>query len=552
MAIRRRSPVEASKRASSLSAYRRKRDLRVSGEPAGAARTSAAGMPRFVIQKHDASRLHYDLRLEMDGVLRSWAVPKGLPTETGKKALAIEVEDHPLDYGEFEGNIPSGNYGAGTVMLWDRGFYKVKGANPVTAWRRGRIHLALAGEKLLGEWSLIRLPSEKTKDKRNWIVLKHDDSARSRRPRIPLERSVLTRRTLEEIAANAEPARPKPAVRKRTRGLPAPRGTSRRAPPKFIEPMKALAVPEVPDGNWSLELKFDGYRALALAQGGQVTLHSRNGRDLTGEFPEITDALAPLRADSALIDGEIVALDAEGRPSFQLLQQRGTGRRPRLIFYAFDLLHLDGAALLDEKLELRQQRLGELLRKLRGPVKISPTFEVDPATLLTEVRQRGLEGIIAKRRGSNYEPGRRSGAWLKCRVVNEQEFVIGGYTAPQGARAYFGALLVGYFERGTLLYAGKVGTGFGDRQLRSLHARFQPHVRSECPFANLPQARRSRFGGGMTAAEMREVTWLKPTLVCQVRFTEWTDESALRHPVFVGLRDDKAAREVRREIAARK
>lgn len=574
------------RRSDSLQKYRRMRNLAASGEPGGDTAPAADTLPRFVIQKHDATRLHYDLRLEMAGVLRSWAVPKGLPAKKGDRALAIEVEDHPLDYGEFEGTIPPGNYGAGTVMLWDRGFYTVGGGNPARAWREGKIHLALAGEKLLGEWTLVRLRGDDG-DKKNWIVIKNADAPKPRRPGVDLDRSVKSGRTLDEIAHGAsaswvggrsvDPA--KPAARRTraaasTRGKVRPRAATGAKPKRtatrnakksarsiaadaaepdrgYVEPMKALAVEAVPPGDWRLEIKFDGFRALALLRDGTATLWSRNRKNLTAGYPEVVAALEKLRGREAVLDGELVALDEKGRSSFQLMQQRSArGARPPIRFYVFDALSVNGRSLLEEPIEQRQAAAAKLLSGGNDVLQFSRVFDVEPERLLDEVRRQSLEGIIAKRAGSIYEPGRRSGAWLKCRVAREQEFVIGGFTPPRGSRARFGAILVGYYEKGKLLYAGKVGTGFDAARLESLHAEFSARRVKECPFVNLPLQRRSRFGTGMTASVLRHISWVKPELVCQVRFTEWTEDGMLRHPVFLGLRTDKKAREVVREALA--
>lgn len=557
MALRPPARRRAARSAPALRDYRRKRNLAASGEPAGrSAETSQSKLPRFVIQKHDATRLHYDLRLEMSGTLKSWAVPKGLPLTPGEKALAVEVEDHPLDYGSFEGVIPEGNYGAGTVMLWDRGFYTVGGGDPDRAHREGKIHFALAGTKLLGEWALVRLRPRPGDAKNNWLVIRNHVGPGAR-PGADLDRSVLTERTLDEIAAGRQGRRATPrrsAARSTRAPAPAapPEAEDAPADDEFVEPMKALAVEQVPAGKWRLEIKFDGYRALALIRPGSVTLWSRNRKNLSADYPEVTAALRRLRCRDAVIDGELVALDAAGRSSFQLLQQRSTrGARPPLHFYAFDLLRLNGRSLLETPLEKRQATLAKLVGRGTDVVRLSPVFDVPPEQLLAAAREQQLEGIIAKRAGSAYEPGRRSGAWLKCRLAAEQEFVIGGLTEPQGSRAHFGALLVGYYETGKLLCAGKVGTGFDAKRLREIAARLQPMRIEACPFANLPATRRSRFGAGLTAAALRRVTWVKPAVVCQVRFTEWTDDGMLRHPVFLGLREDKKARDVRREQLAR-
>lgn len=317
--------------------------------------------------------------------------------------------------------------------------------------------------------------------------------------------------------------------------------------PHYIEPMKALAVEQISGPDWLLEVKYDGYRSLALLDGREVQLWSRNEKSLTDSYPEVVEALRRVKCKNALIDGEIVALDAEGRPAFQLLQGRETGEeRPPIYYYVFDLLHLDGQSLVAEPIEVRKATLEKLLKKAPDVIRISPTFDLEPDVLLEEVRRQGLEGIVAKRRGSFYEPGRRSGTWAKKRLAMDQEFVIGGYTPPGGGRTHFGALLVGFYEGDQLMYAGKVGTGFTSKSLGELHARFRKIESDRCPFVNLP-TKKPRYGQGMTASAMREVTWLKPEMVCQVRFSEWTRDAMLRQPVFLGLRGDKRAREVVRE-----
>ena len=326
------------------------------------------------------------------------------------------------------------------------------------------------------------------------------------------------------------------------------RGSGAASRAAFVEPMKALGSELVPGGRWRCEIKFDGYRALAVLNRGRVELWSRNHKPLDQDYPEISDALAKLKCEDAILDGEIVAVDASGRSRFQLLQGRDLGERPPLRYYVFDLPRLDGEDLAGFPLEDRQARLAAWLgRKPPSPLKLSPWFDVEPAELLAAAREQGLEGIIAKRPGSPYEAGRRSGAWLKCKVHGEQEFVIGGFTPPEGSRTHFGALLIGYHAAGRLLYAGKVGTGFDRATLADLHRRFLTLRREGCPFANLPMERRPRFGRGMTAAEMRKVTWLRPALVAQIRFAEWTHDGVLRQPVFLGLRNDKAAASVTRE-----
>ena len=320
------------------------------------------------------------------------------------------------------------------------------------------------------------------------------------------------------------------------------------APAAFLEPMKALGSEVVPAGRWRCEIKFDGYRALAVLDGGRVELWSRNHKPLGDDYPEVVAALKKLKCDDAILDGEVVALDEAGRSRFQLLQGRDIGERPPLRYYVFDLPRLNGEDLTALPIEERQRRLAAWLKKKPpAPLELSPWFDTEPAQLLAAAEKQGLEGIIAKRPGSLYEAGRRSGAWLKCKVHGEQEFVIGGFTPPEGSRPHFGAILIGYHAGEKLLYAGKVGTGFDHATLKELHALFLRRKRKSCPFANLPMERRPRFGRGMTAGEMRKVVWIEPELVAQIRFSEWTNDGVLRQPVFLGLRKDKAASDVRRE-----
>jgi bifunctional non-homologous end joining protein LigD len=319
--------------------------------------------------------------------------------------------------------------------------------------------------------------------------------------------------------------------------------------PGFIAPMKALGAQEPPAGVWHCEIKFDGYRAIAVINGSQAELWSRNRQPMTGDYPELISALGALPCRSAVLDGEIVALDAAGRSRFQLLQNRGAaGKRPPILYYIFDILHRDGRSLVAQPWEERRRELESLLKRARRPLALSPSFDVPPAELLEAAKRQGLEGVIAKRPASLYESDRRSGAWLKCKVIADQEFVIGGFTAPRRSRAYFGAILVGYRKNGRLLYAGKVGTGFSRSLLESLHAQFLRCRQAQSPFANLPLACKPRFGQGMTRAAMKEVTWLKPRFVAQIKFAEWTAEGLLRQPVFLGLRADKSAKDVRREV----
>lgn len=317
----------------------------------------------------------------------------------------------------------------------------------------------------------------------------------------------------------------------------------------FVEPMKALGRDQVPSGRWHCEIKYDGYRAIAVLNRGKVELWSRARKPLNADYPAIVAALKGLKCRTAVLDGEIVALDNQGRSRFQLLQGRNVdaARRPVIAYTVFDIIHYNGNNLTGWPIEDRRKLLAAALNGLEPPVQLSAVFDVEPSDLMSAVRKKGLEGIVAKRIGSVYEPGQRSGAWIKCKCRGEQELVIGGFSRPQRSRKYFGAILVGYFQKEKLIYAGKVGTGFSHSVLQSLHALFLKRTRSTCPFVNLPMTGRRRFGTAMSAAEMEKVTWLRPDLVAQIGFAEWTDDGLLRQPVFFGLRKDKRATAVRRE-----
>jgi len=549
-----------------LTEYKRKRNFAVTAEPSGGKGKPrpkrVAGASRFVIQKHDASRLHYDFRLEMEGMLKSWAVPKGLPWTRGEKHLAVEVEDHPIDYEDFEGIIPAGNYGGGTVMVWDRGNYYVHGEQPLKALAEGRLHLVLEGEKAKGDWALIRIRSES--EKNQWLLLKSDADVKPISKKRDDE-SVKTGRTMKQIAAardaewktnRVDDADRKPGLRERIRQAVAQSSTALPsslpgAKARFIDPMRPKLVEKPPPtGNWIYELKFDGIRALAIKQRGKAKLISRNENDLTKRFDEIAGALRDLPCDECVIDGEVVALDEEGRSSFQLLQAREmAGPQAPLCYYVFDLLQLDGKGLAQLPLTSRKEMLRELCANAGEPIRYSGEIGGDAKALLGEVKRRGLEGLIGKLADSVYEPGRRSGAWIKLKCVNEEEFVIGGYTPPAGSRKHFGALLVGYYEKKRLLFAGKVGTGFDSRLLAALHKKLQAEARADCPFADLPSKQGGQWVQGIMPAMMRKCHWVDPVFVCQVKFAEWTRDGKLRQPVFLGLREDKSAAGVKRETA---
>ena len=463
-----------------LEEYRRKRRPGKTPEPFGQG-PSWTESPRFVVQRHAARRLHYDFRLERDGALASWAVPKGVPLRRGERHLAVHVEDHPLEYGDFEGVIPAGEYGAGTVEIWDRGTYEL-----LEEKRNGGLTVRLHGERLDGTWTLV--PAKLDGDPKNWLLLRKD-------------------------GADAASTRYVPMLSTSSEALP--RGE-----------------------DWVYEPKWDGFRAIVTVVGGEVTLTSRNGNDLTGRFAEAARAAQlEIRAPEAVLDGEICALDAQGRSRFSLLQE-GSGT---LVLVLFDLLELDSEPLVDLPLEERRERLERLVTPGGGAVLVSPRFE-DGEALLEAARAQGLEGVVAKRLGSRYQPGRRDPDWRKVKVRQGQEVVIAGYTKGQGRRSgALGALVVGVHEAGGLRWAGNVGTGFTDSELERLSGLLKPLERASSPFAEMPKMPRVRRG---------DVFWVEPRLVAQVEFVEWTRDGRLRAPVYLGLREDKHASEVRKERAS--
>jgi bifunctional non-homologous end joining protein LigD len=517
-----------------LEEYRRKRDPAVTPEPFGG--PSLAGGSRFVVHKHAARRLHYDLRLQIDGVLKSWAVPKGPSVRSHEKRLAVHVEDHPLEYGDFEGVIPEGNYGAGPSIVWDAGRFRlVKPESAQEQIERGKLEFELFGFKLRGRWTLARMSG---KDK-EWLLLKKADAyAGEVEPTERFPASVLSGLTVEELRDGVQRIE---TLRRRLTELGAPRADI--APRGELVMLATLVETPPTDPDWLFEIKYDGVRVLASRADDKVELRGRSGQVVTTRYPEVAAALRALPLTQFLLDGEIVALDDEGRSSFQRLQERMGLTRPADVeraraevpvgMVAFDALGLDGRDLRRLPLEARKECL-KLLVPARGVIAYGDHVEGHGAEFLAAACEQRLEGVIAKKRDSLYA-ARRSRDWLKIKCLLEQEFVIGGYTVPQGTRAHFGALHLGLYENGELGYVSKVGTGFDDRTLALVSEKLRPLARATSPFARGTPTGRGHH-------------WVEPRLVCQVRFTEWTRDGGIRHPAFLGLRDDKRPQDCVREL----
>lgn len=531
-----------------LEQYNAKRDFKRTAEPPGKpARRSEKRVKRsedalsFVVQKHDASRLHYDFRLELDGVLLSWAVPKGPSRDPSQKSLAVHVEDHPLDYASFEGTIPQGQYGGGTVAVWDRGTWHPID-DPREGMKRGKLSFTLEGERLRGEWALVQL-----RDQKNWLLMKKRDEFATQEPWDVVD-SVVTGRTLEEIAAGKKGKKksktPSRAIWNSSRQPATAKAPRKQAASTIdlpvISPQLAVLADEAPSGKgWRHEIKYDGYRLVATLQDGKVTLHTRNGHDWTHRFRGIADALAKVPAKTAIIDGEAVVLDEQGRSDFQALQAMlKEKQRATPVFYAFDLLHLDGEDLRDEPLADRTRALEKLLRKNkpRDVVRLSEQLDASGDAVLKQACRLGLEGIICKKLDARYV-SRRDPSWLKVKCGKRQEFVVVGFSQPQRSRVGLGALLLGYRdEKKRLVYAGRVGTGFDTKMLKELRGVLERQAVKTSPLDVEAPAR-----------ERRDATWVKPDRVAEITFTGWTRDGMLRHPVFVALRTDKPASAVVRE-----
>jgi bifunctional non-homologous end joining protein LigD len=525
--------------ADSLKKYREKRNFAVTPEPAEGGESGGADLV-FVIQKHWASRLHYDFRLELDGAMKSWAVPKGPSFDPSVKRMAVQVEDHPIAYNQFEGTIPEGQYGAGKVIIWDEGRWTPIG-DPRKGYKTGHLKFTLDGVKLRGRWALIRMKGKESDRQPPWLLIKENDEyARPDRDFSVVDEmpdSVVPLRTKKKAAARSKPQARAVNATESTAALP-----GKAAPlPVSLKPQLATLVDGVPRGadDWSYEMKFDGYRILARLDGGSAKLYTRNGHDWTARIPRLAQELAALEIANAWIDGEIVVLTREGVPSFQALQNAfDAASTADIVFYAFDLPYVAGRDLRDEPLGLRRDLLRQVIARCKGQhVKFSEAFDKPPADLVASACKLGLEGIIGKRLSAPYV-SRRTDDWIKLKCTKRQEFVIVGYTEPKGSRQGFGALLLAVHEPdGGLRYAGNVGTGFDDRTLLDLHRKL----------AGIEQETSALTQGKPRA--LKQVHWVQPTLVGEVSFGEWTGDGHVRHSTFRGLRTDKPPKKITREVA---
>lgn len=509
-----------------LETYHKKRSFSRTPEPKGALHKTGKAL-RFVVQKHAATRLHYDFRLEMDGVLKSWAVPKGPSLNPADKHLAVMVEDHPYDYRTFEGVIPDGNYGAGNVIIWDEGTYEALGPVPESMTEEeyllkqvgaGSIKIVMHGSKLRGEFALVKF---KRAGENNWLLIKHDDQYASSQDILKKDTSVVSGHTVENIGDSGT-----------AEILKAQQTGKKSRFPHDISPMLAEAVEQpFSDPDWIFEIKWDGYRALAEIHRNTVSLYSRNKQDFTRRYPAIVDALSRI-THSVVLDGELVVLDTTGRSQFQWLQEYQEHTSGTLVYYIFDILYLDGYDLRTLPLIERKAILEQIVKEHDG-IKISSYIEEHGEKLFKKVQQQGLEGVVAKRKTSIYR-SQRSSDWKKIKQVHSQEAVICGFTEPNGSRKGFGALVLGVYENNELRYVGHAGGGMDQEQLQKLRAQLNRLITVSSPFPNPPQTN-------------TPATWVLPQLVCQVSFTEWTKDGMLRHPVFIGIREDKDPRDVRIE-----
>lgn len=524
-----------------LTKYRKRRDFTTTPEPPG----KKAGKPggnSFVIQKHDARRLHYDLRLEMDGVLKSWAVTRGPSLVPGEKRLAVHVEDHPLEYGTFEGTIPKGEYGGGTVIVWDRGTWSAI-HDPRKAYTKGHLEFELQGEKLRGRWHLVRMAKKPREKQENWLLIKGEDEfARSEtEPDILEERpqSVMTGRLIEEVAGeppgwSSQTGR----IERSTAQVQLPKRAKKARYPGFIKPSLATLTRKPPKGiKWLHEIKFDGYRLQVHIRGEKTSLLTRSGLNWTEKFGTlITGHLASLPLQEAILDGELVVEGENGAPDFSALQSDlSEGRTDRFVLYLFDLLFLDGYDLRPAPLIERKTALEMLLQEAPSPLRYSEHFEEDGEQVLRHACLLSLEGIVSKDRNAAYRSGRGK-EWMKAKCALRQEFVIAGFVPSATSSDAIGSLVLGYYEDGALLHAGRVGTGFSQSVAQDLYRRLEPMRVAKSPFAKT-----------LSSEAARQVRFVRPELVAEVEFRAWTADNHIRHASFRGLREDRDPQTIVRE-----
>ena len=558
----------------SLKKYVAKRDFSKTTEPKSG-KSSDRNKLHFVVQKHDASRLHYDFRLEMEGVLKSWAVPKGPSTDPKTKRLAMMVEDHPYDYKDFEGIIPQGEYGGGTVIVWDEGTYEpiesIKGKKAqekhlLGQLKDGSLKIKLNGEKLHGEFALVKTHGM---GENGWLLIKHKDNYASTKDITKEDKSVLSGKTIESMEKTSdkvwkggkeqdlktEKKSQKQKVKKETTPVGDDQTVDvksilKKAPktaiPKGVKPMLATLVDEpFDDPDWQYEVKWDGYRALAFINKGAVDLFSRNNKSFNEKFYPIYDLLLTWKMN-AVFDGEILVLNNKGVSNFGSLQNWRSEADGDLVFYVFDILWYEGKNLMELPLYQRQAILNEVLPTDDDRVRLGKVFKASGVDFFDAAKRMGLEGIIAKKTDSTYATDRRSKEWLKIKVQKRQEVIIAGFTRNADTSKSFSSLLLGVYEKGKLQYVGKVGTGFSDKLQKTMMEQFKPIIIDKSPFESIPDVNKpSRFRPNPPKAK---ATWLKPELVCEVAFAEVTDDGVFRHPSFQGMREDKKAKEVVREI----